>query len=495
MNARIKYLFLFFLMAFTVATTTQANLYKHSFRRCLLLPIQDQVGGAIGFGVFQDVENYLKNSDWCFYKHNSEILNILSNYRNNLDSHLENPDVLSILADKIRAGSIIRIRLKRELKRITVELNILADNGKDILFRNKVAAENDRIEVLSQTVKNWLDIYKNQIPYDGRVTGVLGNQFTIDIGKNFGLYQNAKITILRPTKRKKHPLLKEVVSFQSVKIAEGLIFHVNEFQGHGNVKVYEGKNKVGVNDWIIIDKLDQSMTKNDEKFQDPKKYSFGKIGKVGIGPLFSSGSATWNNGGVETREISTLLYGLSLNGELWLTREYIVGLSIEKLFGGYEEEQGTIILNSNDGDPLFTKLYAGYKYLPMGFFYGPQVDGYIGYKSNKYNFSTSDGFTSYSLSGLLVGAKGNVPLHKLVRMYLFMDFLITSSYSEDGSLYGEEDSSSNYELGLGVNYMWEPKIDIEGYFKINSTEVKFRNPTTTLTTKETSLGVKANFTF
>ena len=66
-----------FLSFSTFAHATQ------SMRRCMLLPVQDSVGGAIGFKVFEEVEKYLKQSEWCYYRPNSAILNILSNYNYN----------------------------------------------------------------------------------------------------------------------------------------------------------------------------------------------------------------------------------------------------------------------------------------------------------------------------------------------------------------------------------------------------------------------------
>ena len=66
-------LFLIFLFALVLSSSVQA-----SMRRCMLLPIRDSVGGALGFKVFTDVERYLKDSQWCYYTSNSEILNILS---------------------------------------------------------------------------------------------------------------------------------------------------------------------------------------------------------------------------------------------------------------------------------------------------------------------------------------------------------------------------------------------------------------------------------
>lgn len=478
-----------FLMSFS-----SYGFYTHSFRRCLLLPVEDQVGGAIGFGVFQEVEKYLKNSEWCFYKHNSEILNILSHYRTRLDDHLNNPEVLAILADKTKSGSIIKINLKRDIKKINVEIKILASNGEDILFRNKSFAESDSIEVIAQIIKNWLESYKAAIPYDGRIIGVLGTQFTTDIGKSLGAYPKGRMRVLRPVRRKKHPLLKEIVDFETKEIAQANIFHVNDGQSVGNVKVFMEKAQIQIGDWVVLDKQDQSMIKTEGGFTDPQKYSFGKLGLIQVGAGLSSGSATANNSSTTTK-ISGVVYGINIRSELWITRNFWAGLDIEKYFGSYAEDEGTVSLESNGSDPSKFRLKFGYKYLPLGFFYGPQIDGYLGYKNISYSFDTSDGFTSFSDSGILAGIRGNIPLHKLLRMYLSLEFVLSNSYTEDTYLYGEADSASNYEIELGAIYNLQPNMKIIGSFNINSTEVTFRNPSSTFSTKETGMhgGVIFNF--
>ena len=81
----------------------------------MLLPVRDSVGGALGFKVFEDVERYLKDSDWCYYTSNSEILNILSNYKRNLDSVLTNPEVLKIISEKTKTGSLMKVDIVNQV--------------------------------------------------------------------------------------------------------------------------------------------------------------------------------------------------------------------------------------------------------------------------------------------------------------------------------------------------------------------------------------------
>ena len=71
------------------------------------------------------------------------------------------------------------------------------------------------MDLIANTIQNWLTVFEKTIPYDGRVIGVLGDQFTIDIGKASKVFVGNEVRVIRPVDKKKHPLLNEVVEWQS----------------------------------------------------------------------------------------------------------------------------------------------------------------------------------------------------------------------------------------------------------------------------------------
>ena len=86
-------------------------------------------------------------------------------------------------------------------------------------------------------------------------------------------------------------------------------------------------------------------------------------------------------------------------------------------------------------------------------------------------------------------------MHKLLRMYLSLEFVLSNDYTEDATVYGEADSASNYEIELGAIYNFQQNMKIFGSFLINSSEITFRNPSATFSTKETGVngGIQFNF--
>lgn len=476
-----------------LSLSAQASL---SQRRCMLLPVKDHVDGAIGFKVFQEVEIYLRESEWCYYRPNSEILNVLGSYKRNLDDHLQNPDVLKVLAAKTQAGSLIKIKIDKAVNGATVEIKILGENGEDVYLSESTRLDTDEITVIAQTIKNWLDIYEKNIPYDARVIGVLGNQFTIDSGKGYGIRDGDEVLIIRAINKKRHPLLKEIVDWDTEKIGSGRITFVADAQAQGAIVQYDTPKKMRVEDWVIIQKKSKEIiTKADERFSEDD-FSFGKLGLMSIGANIGNGSVSVNNG--STKKIDGFNFGIDLHVELWATRNFWTSLDLRKKTGSYESE--TAGLNNNDQSLSFTDItfLVGYKYLPLGFFYGPQVDGYIGYSKITYGLDTNltDGFTDFSFSGLSAGVRGSLPIVKNVRGYLGLGFLFNPTFEQEQTvLSGEADSTSHFKLEAGGTYQYSPSIGINAGIQILSGEAKFLSPNRTVKTKDTGLKIGTSYTF
>lgn len=485
---------LFLLIIFAQATIAHA---AQSMRRCMLLPITDQVNGALGFKVFEEMEQYLKESDWCIYKHNSEILNILTNYKKNLEEHLRNKDVLKVLAEKTSAGSLVRINLTQEGKGIKIKTTVIGDNGEDTYFDETISTSSDDIVEISQIIKNWLKEYSKTIPYDGQLIGVLGDQFSVDIGKQFGLTEDAKVTIIRPIRKKRHPLLKEIVEWETEKIGEGKIFHSSKMQSQGRIVFYEGKKRLQLDDWLIINKGESKTYIEPATPEEDGQNSFGKLGIFGLFPEFGSGTLRVLDSTGVARKYSGTVYGASIRAEVWATREFWAGVDISKKFGSYKIKSGSASnsdLSTNNG---YYKLKVGYKYLPMGFFFGPQVDGYLGYGRYTYgpDASQSDSVTESSFSGFLAGIRGSFPIKNTFRPYMELEFMAFSNYEEETTTFGDADSVTNFNLQLGCGFLYSPRINFDAAFVHTNSKAKFTGPEREVSYKDTSLKLGTTYTF
>ena len=226
-----------------------------------------------------------------------------------------------------------------------------------------------------------------------------------------------------------------------------------------------------------------------------EKEDFGKLGTIGF--FLDIGNGTTSQSGSSEKTMAGLIYGLDVEAEVWATRNYWVGLDLGKKFGKYSKDQGIFSSDTNSTTNSITRLKFGYKYLPMGFFYGPQIDAYVGYANYDYSLTTNttDGYTDFTFSGLLMGIRGSIPVIESTRIYMLFDFLLASSYKEKVQTFGSDDSSSNYRLEFGGQYQYAPNISLSGGLSVLSNKATFTGATKEEQFKDVSAKIGTIFTF
>ncbi len=485
----------FTLLILSLSLLSMECFATESMRHCMLLPVTDGADNRVGFKVFEEIENYIKEGSWCTYRSNSELINVLGQYSKNLEDHLGNKDVLKVIADKTKAGTLIRISLLLQAGTTDIKVEIIGENGEDRYFKEQAVLKSNDSLLIAQTIKNWLETYEKTVPYDGRVKGVLGDQFTIDIGSKSHIYNGSEIVIERPTNKKQHPLLKEIVDYETEKIAEAKVFDVSDNQAQAKVTSYEGQKKLRLEDWVKARASEKQKAIEQISYNDKNKDDFGKLGTVGL--FLGLGSSSVSQSGASEKSMNGFLYGVDVEAEIWATRNYWFGLDLGKKFGKYSKDQGTFSSETNSTSNSATRVKLGYKYLPMGFFYGPQIDFYTGYGNYNYSMTTNttDQFTDFTFSGVLLGAKGTLPMMETLRLYLMFDFLLTSTYKEKVNTFGNDDSSSNYRLEFGGQYLYEPNITFSGGLYVLSNKANFTGATKEEQFKDVSAKIGTIFTF
>ncbi|MBA2406080.1 MAG: hypothetical protein H0V66_14990 [Bdellovibrionales bacterium] len=463
----MKYIF-FLTLLFSFQTFAQS-----SMRRCTLLPITDSVGGAIAFKVFEEVEENLKKSNWCTYVSNSGLIHIFSRYRENLPQYLKQKEVLKTVAEKLQVGSLIRVALVNEIKGVEIQLEVHGEDGEDLYFSEKVLIGTDDIETISQTINNWLDTYSKTIPYDAKINGILGDQITLDVGKGYPIQVGQSFVVKRPTNKKKHPLLKKIVDWDTDVLAEGKVFNISDNQALGMVKVYKGDKKLVAGDWVRLEPFKQEAF-NDPNLEDKKEEEPGTLGILSIA-LFGTSSSVDTTTPTGAKRMSGNLVGFDFRGEGWITRQYFAALEIARSIGKLSEVSGNPDKSSTNAQFGLFKLTGGYKYLPLGFFYGPQIDIYGGYGNYSFDldYSAADGFGKGNISGILLGVAANIPINRDYRFMVQADFIPFPSFEDSDNIYGDSTSASVLDLEIGLKYQYTPRMTLDGSIETLAGKAKF----------------------
>lgn len=486
----MKNLFFISLMLFSVAAWSQS-----SMRRCTLLPVTDSVGGAIGFKVFEDLENQLKKSNWCTYVSNSGMINVFSRYRENLPQYLKTKEVLTTVSQKLKVGSLIRVAIVNEVKGVEVQMEVYGENGEDIYFQEKTNLSTDNISAISQTAKNWLDLYAKTIPYDAQINGILGDQITLDVGKGYPIHVGQEYVVKRAINKKRHPLLKKIVDWDTEVLAGGKVFNISDNQALGNITVRSSDKRLEVGDWVRLEEY--RAPKISDKAFDKKDDELGKLGVLSVA-LFAAKSTVDTSTPTGNNSMSGPTFGLDFKVEGWITRQYFAALQVARSLGSLSKDSGTPAKDKISVNNGFVKIMGGYKYLPIGFFYGPQIDVYAGYANYSFDLDSSevDGFGKNSISGLMLGVGANIPINRDYRFFTKAEFIPFPSFKDTDDLFGSMKSAAAMDLEAGVKYQYTPRMTLDASLGAISAKAKFKTEYKEVSYKDTwrlKLGASFNF--
>ncbi|MCB9094778.1 MAG: hypothetical protein H6621_06890 [Halobacteriovoraceae bacterium] len=464
-------------------------------KKCTLLPINDNVDGAISYKVFNFVERELETSNWCAYRSNTELLNIFSTYRNKLNEYLGKPEVLKTVGDKLNVGSIIRINLEGKPAGISVEMMVYAGVEDVKYYENKTLVKSEDIDAINLTIRNWLAEYQKIIPYDGLVSGVLGDQITFDVGRSRNFKIGQEFNVRKFIKFHKHPLLKTVVEWETDLIGTGKIFNFSKNQAVGIIKVYKSSHKVGKDDWVIIDTTETPFEKKLD-YPDIEANKFGKIGVVSFFPEIGDHSVKTSDGTV-SRKINGIMFGGHAKAEAWITRNYFGIFEYGQRFGSLKKATDTVTNNTYSASRSVIKLMGGYRFLPLRFFYGPRFDVYAGWARYAYDidFSQAEGFGENNISGIIAGLKIDMPLVKKMRAFLKAEVMPLSTFKQENQVFAQENSTSSVQFEIGGQYEWNKIMSIDGSLVVTNNKAGFNSGISDLKYQESvfRLGVSYQF--
>lgn len=449
---------------------------NHHLKNCSLLPITDNMNGALSFRVYDILDKELKVSNWCSYRSNSGVLTIFSGYRDRVHEYIDKPEVLKIVSQKLNVGSIIRVALESRVGGVAVRMLVYVNDGEDISFDEQIFVQDEKIEIIAQQLKTWFAQYAQSLPYDGLISGVLGEQVTVDIARTSGIKVNQDFVVKRFVRIKKHPLLNKIVEWEAQNVAKGKIFNVGDGQIVGVLKIFYTDGAVKSGDWVSIQTqqyaLDESLTKD-----DIKKNEFGKLGVAGI--MLQTGNTTLTSVHSSNSKFEGLTTGVNFFSDIYVTRNYFGRVVLERTFGDVDKSSGSTTTDNLSLTSSVFKILGGYKILPLGFFYGPQIDVYGGYGNYLYNteYSQADYTGEGSFGGFLVGTKVEMPITKGIRGFLRVETMMLADFNDGDNVYSNEKGTSNIYFNIGANYEWSPIIGMQGEIEVVNNKAKFESTT------------------
>ncbi|TDJ07938.1 MAG: hypothetical protein E2O68_02925 [Deltaproteobacteria bacterium] len=402
----------------------------------------------MGYKLFLEVEKFLKNQNWCRYKSNSDILNILNRYQDNLEEHLNNAGVLALIAQKTKAGSLVKLTIRNSGNATLLSMSVVGENGSDILFKEEKEITSDTENAISITAIEWLNAYSKTIPYDGRVIKAVADQITINVGERYGMALGQYLKIYRPIGKKKHPLLEEIINWEKREYGKAEIIEVRAQESVAEMREFLSSEAPMIDDWALM----EGKAKETIKAPLAKKEQRARYGYISLAFDIGSGSQTTDIYNFQN-QFDGIMYGARLKGEVWFTENWWAGVDLAGRVGNLESNNA-YILEDNETRGYF-KIKGGYRFLPTGFFSGPQIDLFVGWGAYFYQpeYVEFYGPIDANFWGVLLGVKGTIPIGKYFRGSILVDFLISTAKDKKGG--------PGYFLELMFNYLFRPYLTFD----------------------------------
>lgn len=426
-------------------------------RHCALLPITDNKEGVFAYPLYEQLDKYLKNQQWCEYHASSSVLNLLRKYEMGLNEALREPAVLKEIARILHAGSLVRIALKKDIQRIHVMTEIVSGDA-EVLFSEKEVIPEERIQHLAGKIMTYLDLYGAGIPYDGLVVGTSSGGLLIDKGRVHSIPPGSEVLISRVLGKKRHPKLKTIVDWKTQQIGKARVSKQSQDLILAAPENIEQGYRIQAGDWAkIVKRAHQPSEVALEK--PPVKPP--EMGLIRLAAALSN--AFLDYGLTSDRQYEGIQFGFQLEGELWLNRFLFGNIVLGQDFGGLSLQQGQASkteLNASFSELAFT---FGYRYLPQFLFFGPQVDLYAGYGrfGQSIERSEDDGAGDGSFGGLLVGLKTDIPVLSSFRFLARVEFSpLLNGYDDQDDRVGDAESTNILRLQAGGLYLLDPRMAI-----------------------------------
>ena len=395
------------------------------------------------------------------------------------------PEIIKKIAQKFRVESLIRTHVYKEAESYRFVLEwVYAPKG-DVLsqfeFRFVDPGKEDglRGSELPVAIQNALDQLISKLPFIAQVTGVEGDNITVNLGRNQNVHRKEILTIYTLQSLKRHPKLSTIEEWRWQPVARAQVEQVEDSLSFAKVIDTEPGQKV-----IRLQKIKEILPappepvkvvdKADNKDLPRLGWVAGNLGLDFYSREVGTGAANSGRGGSgmsEALEIESLLW---LNSR-WLTQASL-GASLIK-YKATDLSTGSETGLTYTGTSTQFRLAAGYALLPAKTIFDTIGWVHAGYKSTSYNLaSLATDFTgSSSFGSFFIGLGGEIPFKEKYTVQLGLDLGLLKSAKNVFPDYGDPASSTDLMFELGAAYHLNDQLNLRLLFKIISQSMDFPN--------------------
>ncbi|NUN06431.1 MAG: hypothetical protein HUU57_11790 [Bdellovibrio sp.] len=478
----------FFSAALSWGQTNAQNTYFSAIdqdlaiKSIVLVPITDNVGGIYSRPAEEEVRKLLnEDKQWS-----------LSNYPTDLQIKTElldeRPEDVKVILQNTQSEAALATRIIRGPRGISITMTLFVGrDGLPLLQESLNDFKGFETAEIRSEVRKMFENIKYRMPFRATILSRRGQQVTLNLGGNYGLKNDSRVSIVQIVKVNRHPKLNILVSTEKEVLGRVKLFKVEPYMSFGYIEMEKDPGVIAVGSKVMPDefvkyslpvttpsgKILQDITTRPDKDvafgEEPQEWlptmppQYGKVELMAGLANYTQNANLQTAGSISGSD--NLTPNIMVRGEIWLNPEWYVGAQLRQAVMSVQNN----LAGSSPGKlNVAMGQYAvnfGYNFLLTSDYFGPKLQVGAGYMNT--NFSTDDStptaFTTMRYGGLLLSLAGQFPLSEEIPVDIGgkFDFFMDPSLSENKSSGGSSSNKIN-SFSFFVDYKMKTRFKIRG---------------------------------
>jgi hypothetical protein len=409
--------------------------------------------------------------------------------RNTPEKFEDQPELVKATLKKAGTDALIATRLTKGPSGISVKMNLfLAHDGLLFAQENLENYQGFEIADLRSQLEDMYRHLKSKMPYSGIVLSRRNQQVTLNMGSQHGVKEGSSLSVIQIIKLNRHPRFQFAVSAEKEIIGRLQINKVEESLSFGSITLEREENIIQPGMKVLpIDFVAYSPTiragdgkiVNDISSRPDAPLVLGErpsewapqdpptIGKFGF--MLGLGSYAVNNTLTETGavgSVQTLTPSVHLDGELWLTTHWLVGLGLKQYILSAENNLAGSSPSRVNISSSQIALQFGYNFLLSQDFFGPKFQVLGGFTKFQAIADTTipTAYTNVDFSGMALGVAGSIPVSEEFPLSIGAKvlFYLSPTLNESPVTTGSSSVARMSSFSVYGSYRWTERMSLRG---------------------------------
>lgn len=399
-----------------------------------------------------------------------------------------------------KSEAVLSSRIVRGPKGTSMTLTLFVGrDGLPLLQESLVDYKGFEIAELKTEIGKLFENLKYRMPFRATILSRRGQQVTLNLGGDYGLKPDARVSVVQIIKVNRHPKLHFMVSTEKEVLGRVKLFKVEPHLSFGYVEMEKEPGVIGVGSKVMPDefvkysvpvttpsgRVMQDITTRPDKEvafgEEPAEWTptmppqFGKF-ELLAGLSSYTQNANLNDGGAISGNAS-LAPNILVRGELWLSPEWFMGVNLRQSVFSINNSLASSSPGTLNMAMSQYGVNVGYNFLLTNDFFGPKLQGGLGYINT--NFAVDDSqptaFTTMRYGGLMLRLAGQFPVSEEVPIDLggSIDVYFSPTLVENKKS-GSSAKNQLNSFSFFLDYKLKTRFKIRGELMLESYNSEFK---------------------